>query len=108
MSVYTKSGRRIAFESAHIDEDCYIADKLVKIRVGPKGRKTERVYWVWELLADGGKTEIQDFIAALKRHWLNECQFVPRHRQELSLPGMSKQRALGSRLKQLGPLSVFL
>lgn len=67
MAVYTKHGHRISDESARIDETCYFADKVVKIRAVPETRKKEQVYWVKDLLADGGRTEIDAFITTLKR-----------------------------------------
>ncbi|HEY6252024.1 MAG TPA: hypothetical protein VI685_18870 [Candidatus Angelobacter sp.] len=66
MPIYTKQGNRIPLESARIDETCYFADKIIKIRAIPENRKKEHVYWVKDLLADGGRKEIEAFIAALK------------------------------------------
>lgn len=68
MAVYTKHGQRITSEATRIDENCYFADKVIKIRAVPENRKKEQVYWVKDLLADSGKVEIDDFIAALKRN----------------------------------------
>lgn len=68
MAVYTRRGHRITSEAARIDESCYFADKVVKIRAVPENRKKEQVYWVKDLLADGAKVEIESFIADLKRN----------------------------------------
>jgi hypothetical protein len=68
MPVYTRHGQRITSEAARIDESCYFADKVIKIRAVPENQKKEQVYWVKDLLADSGKIEIDDFIAALKRN----------------------------------------
>ena len=67
MPVYTRHGQRITSEAARIDESCYFADRVIKIRAVPENQKKEQVYWVKDLLADSGKIEIDDFIAALKR-----------------------------------------
>ena len=67
MAVYTKHGHRIPDESARIDDTCYFADKVIKIRAVPETRRKEQVYWVKDLLADGGKAEINAFITILKR-----------------------------------------
>jgi hypothetical protein len=66
MAVYTRHGQRIPSEAARIDESCYFADKVIKIRAVPENQKKEQVYWVKDLLADSGKVELDDFIAALK------------------------------------------
>jgi hypothetical protein len=68
MPVYTRHDQRISSEAARIDESCYFADKVIKIRAVPENQKKEQVYWVKDLLADSGKIEIDDFIAALKRN----------------------------------------
>lgn len=68
MAVYTRQGHRITSVAARIDESCYFADKVIKIRAVPENRKKEQVYWVKDLLADSGKVEIDDFIAAVKRN----------------------------------------
>lgn len=67
MAVYTKHGQRITRQSARIDESCYFADKIVRIRAVPEKRKKEQVYWVKDLLADHGRREIETFLTALKR-----------------------------------------
>ena len=67
MAVYTKHGHRIRHESAHIDDSCLFADKVIKIRAVAENRRKEQVYWVRELLADGGKVEIEAFLATLKQ-----------------------------------------
>jgi hypothetical protein len=66
MAVYTKHGQRISNESARVDETCYFADKVIKIRAIPENRRKEQVYWVKDLLADDGKPEIESFIALLR------------------------------------------
>ena len=66
MAVYTKHGLRIPDESACVDDTCYFADKVIKIRAVPENRRKEQVYWVKDLLADGGRPEIEAFIATLK------------------------------------------
>lgn len=68
MAVYTRHGQRITSEAAWIDESCYFAHKVIKIRAVPENRKKEQVYWAKDLLADSGRVEIDDFIAALKRN----------------------------------------
>jgi len=67
MAVYTKHGLRIPNESARIDATCYFADKVIKIRAVPENRRKEQVYWIKDLLADGGKAEIEAFITAVRR-----------------------------------------
>ncbi len=67
MAVYTKHGLRIPNESARIDDTCYFADKVIKIRAVPENRRKEQVYWVKDLLADGGRAEIEAFITAVRR-----------------------------------------
>lgn len=66
MAIYTKHGQRIPNESAHIDQSCYFADKVIKIRAVPETRRKEQVYWVKDLLADNGRKEIAAFIATLR------------------------------------------
>lgn len=66
MPVYTKWGQRIPYETARIDESCYFGDKVFKIRAVPENSKREQVYWVKDLLADDGRTEIEAFIKSLK------------------------------------------
>jgi hypothetical protein len=67
IAIYTKHGQRIPNESAHVDESCYFADKVIKIRAVPESRRKEQVYWVKDLLADNGKQEIEGFIRTLPR-----------------------------------------
>lgn len=62
MAVYTKHGERITTEATRIDETCYFGDKVIKIRAIPQNKKKEQIYWVKDLLADGGKAEIEAFI----------------------------------------------
>ena len=67
MAIYTKQGLRIPHESARIDDACYFADKVIKIRAVPETRTKENVYWVRDLLADEGKAEIEAFIMTVQR-----------------------------------------
>jgi len=67
MGIYTKHGQRVTTESARLDESCYFADKVIRIRAVPEKRRREQVYWVKDLLADEGKPEIEAFITTLKR-----------------------------------------
>ena len=66
MAVYTKNGQRLSNDTARVDESCYFADKVIKIRAVPENRKKEQVYWVKDLLADGGRPEIEAFVSILK------------------------------------------
>lgn len=66
MPVYTKHGHRLSNESARVDASCYFADRIIKIRAVPENRKKEQVYWVKDLLADGGKPEIEAFLTTLE------------------------------------------
>jgi hypothetical protein len=66
MAVYTKYGQRISNKSARIDETCYFADRVIKIRAILENSKKEQVYWVKDLLADGGKAEIEAFITTVR------------------------------------------
>ena len=67
MAIYSKHGERVSNQSARLDSSCYFADKVIKIRAIPDNRKKEQVFWVKDLLADGGKTEIEAFITALRQ-----------------------------------------
>lgn len=66
MAIYTKHGDRITKEATRIDETCYFADKVIKIRATPENKRKEQIYWVKDLLADGGKAEIEAFITTLR------------------------------------------
>jgi hypothetical protein len=68
MAVYTRHGQRITYEASRIDESCYFADKVIKIRAVPENKKKEELYWVKDLLADNGAAEIESFIRDLKHN----------------------------------------
>lgn len=67
MAIYSKHGECISNQSARLDPGCYFADKVIKIRAIPDNRKKEQVFWVKDLLADGGRPEIETFITGLRR-----------------------------------------
>ena len=66
MAIYTKQGHRILNESIRIDPDCYFADQVIKIRALTERTKKEKLYWLKDLLADGGKAEIHTTVTARK------------------------------------------
>lgn len=66
MAIYTKQGRQIIENSIRIDPDCYFANQVIKIRALAEGTKKEKLYWLKDLLADGGKTEIQTVVSDRK------------------------------------------
>jgi hypothetical protein len=64
MAIYTKHGKKIINDSIHIDGECYFADKVIKMRALVEGETAPRLIYVTDLLADHGKAEINDVIAA--------------------------------------------
>lgn len=65
MAIYTKLGKRLLQETIRIDDDCYIGDKVIRFRAVVEGQRIARLHYVTDLLADGGKTEIQAEIRSL-------------------------------------------
>jgi hypothetical protein len=67
MAIYTKHGKKLDNTRIRIDGDCYVGDKVIKIRVLVEGEGVPRLLYVTDLLADNGKEEIEAVIkAALK------------------------------------------
>lgn len=65
MAIYTKLGKKVLEDTIRIDGDCYVGDKVIKIRAQVERERVARLLYVTDLLADGGKKEIQDEIRAL-------------------------------------------
>lgn len=68
MPIYTKQGRRILTDSIRFDPECYFADQVIKIRALAEGTQKHKLYWLKDLLADGGRAEIQTVVDTLKQH----------------------------------------
>ena len=67
MAIYTKHGYMIINDSIHVDRSCYFDSKLLKIWALFEGATAEHQFFISDLKADNGKTEIDDVIrAALK------------------------------------------
>jgi len=67
MAIYTKHGYMIINDSIHIDHSCYLDNKLLKVWALFDGATAEHQFFISDLKADNGKTEIDDVIrAALK------------------------------------------
>jgi len=64
VAIYTKYGKEIIKESVTVDRDCYVGNKVIKIRALVEGRNERQSLYVSDLLADNGKREIQDVIDA--------------------------------------------
>ena len=64
MALYTKYGRKIMNDSIMIDGDCFVGDKVIKIRALVEGGTTLRLLYLTDVLADNGKAEIDDVIRA--------------------------------------------
>jgi hypothetical protein len=65
VAIYTKLGKKVLEDTIRIDGDCYVGDKVIKIRAQVERERVARLLYVTDLLADGGKKEIQDEIRAL-------------------------------------------
>jgi hypothetical protein len=67
MAIYTKLGKKLGNNAIRIDGDCYVGDKVIKVRAVVDGEHVPRLFYVTDLIADRGKQEIDDVIkAALK------------------------------------------
>ena len=64
MAIYTKHGKTIIKESITVDRDCYVGNKVIKIRALIEGRSERQSFYISDLLADNGKQEIKDVINA--------------------------------------------
>ena len=62
MPIYTKHGKKVLSETINIDRDCYIGDKVIKLRALVDGETAPRLLWVTDLLVDDGRPEIQTAI----------------------------------------------
>ena len=64
MALYTKYGRKILNDSIMINGDCFVGDKVIRIRALVEGRTAPRLFYLTDILADNGKAEIDDVIRA--------------------------------------------
>jgi hypothetical protein len=62
VAIYTKHGKRVLADTIRIDGECYVADKVIKIRAVVEGEIVPRLFYVTDLLADDGHREIHDVI----------------------------------------------
>lgn len=75
MAIYSKRyAKKLVNDSIRIDEDCYFADKVTKIRAVVEGETKSRVFYVTELLADNGTTEIHDVITAKSKRTTTQLE----------------------------------
>lgn len=51
-------------ESITVDKGCYFGRKLIKVRATIEGRTEPQYFFISDLLADNGATEIQDVVNA--------------------------------------------
>jgi hypothetical protein len=67
MAIYNRHGKRILSDTVQIDSDCYVHEQIVKLRALVEGANVPGLFYVSDLRADRGRTEIDDIIrAALK------------------------------------------
>lgn len=64
MALYSKYGRKIINDSIMIDGDCYVGDKVIKIRALVEGKIAPQLFYLTDVLADNGKAEVDDVVRA--------------------------------------------
>jgi hypothetical protein len=67
MAIYTKLGKKLDNSAIRIDGDCYVGDRVIKVRAMVEGEHLARLFYVTDLIADRGKQEINDVIKAVKK-----------------------------------------
>lgn len=48
MALYTRHCKKITNDSIIIDDDCYMGDKVIKVRAQVEGRSQPQLLW-WEM-----------------------------------------------------------
>jgi len=64
MALYTKLGKRIINTSIEVNGDCCVGNKIIKILARVEGARSTQSYYISDLHADNGESEIWQVIAA--------------------------------------------